>query len=205
MNYLIAGLGNPGAEYANTRHNAGFLVVDALAQKARALFATDRYADVARLRYRGKNLILIKPNTYMNLSGKAVRYWMEKENIPLENLMVVYDDLDLPLGTIRLRPKGSGGSHNGLNHIIEILQTENFPRLRIGIGSNFPRGMQVEYVLGRWTREEESVMLQVIPAAAEAILMWINIGLQRTMNHLNKKQEKPDKDPQEPASGKDTE
>lgn len=127
----------------------------------------------------------------MNLSGKAIRYWMEKENIPLENLMVVYDDLDLPLGTIRLRPKGSGGTHNGLNHIIEILQTENFPRMRIGIGSNFPKGMQVDYVLGRWTREEEQVMLKVIPEAAEAVLMWINIGIQRTMNHINKKQDKP--------------
>ncbi|MDK2908640.1 MAG: peptidyl-tRNA hydrolase, family [Bacteroidales bacterium] len=191
MNYLIAGLGNPGPEYANTRHNAGFLVADALAQKAKATFLTERYADVAKLRYRGKNLIVIKPNTYMNLSGKAVRYWMEKENIPLENLMVVYDDLDLPLGTIRLRPKGSGGTHNGLNHIIEILQTENFPRMRIGIGSNFPKGMQVDYVLGRWTREEEQVMLKVIPEAAEAVLMWINIGIQRTMNHINKKQDKP--------------
>ncbi|MEJ5302605.1 MAG: aminoacyl-tRNA hydrolase [Bacteroidales bacterium] len=191
MNYLIAGLGNPGPEYANTRHNAGFLVADALAQKAKATFITDRYADVAKLRYRGKNLIIIKPNTYMNLSGKAIRYWMEKENIPLENLMVVYDDLDLPLGTIRLRPKGSGGTHNGLNHIIEILQTENFPRMRIGIGSNFPKGMQVDYVLGRWTREEEQVMLKVIPEAAEAVLMWINIGIQRTMNHINKKQDKP--------------
>lgn len=191
MNYLIAGLGNPEPEYANTRHNAGFLVADALAQKAKATFLTDRYADVAKLRYRGKNLIVIKPNTYMNLSGKAVRYWMEKENIPLENLLVVYDDLDLPLGTIRLRPKGSGGTHNGLNHIIEILQTENFPRMRIGIGSNFPKGMQVDYVLGRWTREEEQVMLKVIPEAAEAVLMWINIGIQRTMNHINKKQDKP--------------
>lgn len=191
MNYLIAGLGNPGPEYANTRHNAGFLVADALAQKAKANFTTDRYADVAKLRYRGKNLIVIKPNTYMNLSGKAVRYWMEKENIPPENLMVVYDDLDLPIGAIRLRPKGSGGSHNGLNHIIEILQTENFPRLRIGIGNNFPKGMQVDYVLGRWTHEEEKIMLQVIPAAAEAVLMWINIGIQRTMNYVNKKTEKP--------------
>ncbi len=191
MNYLIAGLGNPGPEYANTRHNVGFLVADALALKAKAIFTTDRYADVAKLRYRGKNLIVIKPNTYMNLSGKAVRYWMEKENIQPENLMIIYDDLDLPLGTIRLRPKGSGGSHNGLNHIIEVLQTDNFPRLRIGIGSNFPKGMQVDYVLGRWTREEEQVMLQVIPTAAEAVLMWISIGIQRTMNHINKKQEKP--------------
>lgn len=191
MNYLIAGLGNPGPEYANTRHNAGFLVADALAQKAKATFTTDRYADVAKLRYRGKNLIVIKPNTYMNLSGKAVRYWMDKENIPPENLMVVYDDLDLPIGTIRLRPKGSGGSHNGLNHIIEILQTENFPRLRIGIGNNFSKGMQVDYVLGRWTHEEEKIMLQVVPAAAEAVLMWINIGIQRTMNHVNKKTKKP--------------
>lgn len=188
MNYLIVGLGNPGPEYANTRHNVGFLVADALAKKADATFTTDRYADVARLRYRGKNLIIIKPNTYMNLSGKAVRYWSEKENISPENLMIVYDDLDLPLGTIRLRPKGSGGTHNGLNHIIELLRTENFPRLRIGIGSDFPRGTQVDYVLGIWTREEEQVMLKVIPNAAEAILMWINIGIQRTMNHFNKKQ-----------------
>lgn len=191
MNYLIAGLGNPGPEYANTRHNAGFIVADALAQKAKVSFLTDRYADVAKLRYRGKNLTIIKPNTYMNLSGKAVRYWMEKENIPLENLLVVYDDLDLPLGTVRLRPKGSGGTHNGLNHIIEILQTDNFPRMRIGIGSNFPKGMQVDYVLGRWSREEEQVMLKVIPEAAEATLMWINIGIQRTMNHINKKHDKP--------------
>lgn len=185
MNYLVAGLGNPGVEYANTRHNAGFLVVSALAQKLKADFSTDRYADIAKAKYRGKNIILIKPNTYMNLSGKAVRYWMEKENISSENLLVVYDDLDIPLGSLRLRPQGGGGSHNGLNHVIELLQIENFPRLRVGIGNDFPRGMQVEYVLGRWTKEEEKIMLKVIPVAAEAVLWWINLGIQRAMNQIN--------------------
>lgn len=187
MKYLIAGLGNPGSEYANTRHNVGFLVVDALAQTSGVNFQSNRYADTATFRHRGRTLLLIKPTTYMNLSGKAVRYWLDKENIPRENLLVVADDLDLTPGSLRLRSKGSGGSHNGLNHIIEILGTPDFARLRIGIGSEFARGKQVDYVLGTWTPEEEKTMIPVIRDAAEAILMFVSQGVEKTMNHVNRK------------------
>lgn len=187
MKYLIAGLGNPGAEYANTRHNIGFLALDALARKAGVLFQSDRYAEVARLRHKGRILVLVKPQTYMNLSGKAVRYWLEKEDIPAENLLVVSDDLDLPQGSIRLRAKGSGGTHNGLNHIIEILGTTDFPRLRIGIGSGFPKGMQVDYVLGKWSATEEKTMLNVLEQTTAAILAFATMGINQAMNIVNKK------------------
>jgi PTH1 family peptidyl-tRNA hydrolase len=187
MKYLIAGLGNPGAEYANTRHNIGFLALDALARKGGTVFQPDRYAEVARLRHKGRILILIKPQTYMNLSGKAVRYWLDKEGISPENMLVVSDDLDLPQGSIRLRAKGSGGSHNGLNHIIEILDTIDFPRLRIGIGADFPKGMQVDYVLGKWTANEEKTMLSVLEQSTAGILAFVTMGINQAMNIVNKK------------------
>ena len=148
MKYLIVGLGNIGAEYAGTRHNIGFNVFDALAEASNAVFTTPRYGDVAQVKHKGRTLILLKPSTYMNLSGKAVRYWMEAEKIAPENLLVVSDDIALPFGTLRLRPKGSAGGHNGLKNIAELLGTENFARMRFGVGGDFPKGHQVDYVLG---------------------------------------------------------
>lgn len=151
MKYLIVGLGNIGDEYANTRHNIGFIVVDALAQATSARFSIGRHASVAETRIKNKELILLKPTTYMNLSGKAVKYWLDKEKIPLENLLVITDDVDLDLGVLRMRSKGSGGSHNGLNHIIETLITTDWARLRFGIGKDYAKGFQVDYVLGCWS------------------------------------------------------
>lgn len=168
MKYLIAGLGNIGDEYADTRHNIGFTVLDVLARLSGISFQTGRYADVARLKIKNKTLVLIKPSTYMNLSGKAVRYWLETEKIPLENLLVVVDDIALPPGQLRLRLKGGPGGHNGLINIIETLETEEFTRLRFGIGNDFAKGYQTEYVLGKWTQAEEEIL---IPKLTEAIVM----------------------------------
>ena len=148
MKYLIVGLGNIGAEYAGTRHNIGFKVLDALAEASNAVFTTARYGDVAELKHKGRTLILLKPSTYMNLSGKAVRYWMEAEKIAPENLLVVSDDIALPFGTLRMRPRGSAGGHNGLKNIAELLGTEDYARMRFGVGGDFPKGHQVDYVLG---------------------------------------------------------
>jgi peptidyl-tRNA hydrolase, PTH1 family len=185
MKYLIAGLGNIGAEYANTRHNIGFTVLDALARDAGISFSTDRYAAKASLRHKGKTLILVKPSTYMNLSGKAVRYWLEKENIPLENLLVIVDDIALPLGQLRMKTKGGDGGHNGLTSIIEILGTEEFTRLRFGIGGDFPKGYQVDYVLGEWTADEEKIFVPRIPAAFDIIKSFVTIGPEKTMTNYN--------------------
>lgn len=152
MKYLIVGLGNIGAEYADTRHNIGFDVLDALAEASNTSFTTDRYGAVATLRSKGHTLVLLKPSTYMNLSGKAVRYWLDAEKIPRENLLVVVDDIALPFGTFRMRTKGSAGGHNGLKNITELLGTEEYSRIRFGIGGDFPRGHQVDYVLGALER-----------------------------------------------------
>jgi len=187
VKYLIAGLGNIGSEYANTRHNIGFVVLDALAQDLKTNFEIDRHAFLAKGRVKGRQLVMIKPTTYMNLSGKAIRYWLDKENIPLENLLVVTDEIALDLGVLRMRVKGSGGSHNGMNHIIEILGRNDFNRLRVGIGKDFAKGYQVDYVLGRWTRGEENVMLERIPTAVEMIKSFVFAGAQRTMNQFNTK------------------
>ncbi|MDO9512903.1 MAG: aminoacyl-tRNA hydrolase [Bacteroidales bacterium] len=187
MKYLITGLGNIGDEYANTRHNIGFIILDAMASKSGATFKTDRYASVAQVKFKGRIMVLVKPSTYMNLSGKAYRYWLEKENILPENSLVVFDDLDLPLGTMRLKPSGSGGSHNGINHIIEITQSINIPRLRAGIGSDFPKGRQVDYVLGRWNSDEEKILLPRIDMAIDMIKSFVTIGIDRTMNLYNNK------------------
>ena len=187
MKYLIVGLGNIGAEYANTRHNIGFIILDALAQEEKVMFTTERYADVARFKARGKQFILVKPSTYMNLSGKAVAYWMQKENIPLENLLIVVDDMALELGTIRIRPKGSDGGHNGLIDIIASLKTNNFTRLRFGIGNNFAKGFQVEFVLGKWTADEEKVILPRVKIASDAIKHFGLHGLENMMTAFNKK------------------
>ncbi|MCU0370000.1 MAG: aminoacyl-tRNA hydrolase [Bacteroidales bacterium] len=174
MKYLIAGLGNIGDDYANTRHNIGFIVVDALARLSGVSFQSGRYADVARIRVKNKSLVLIKPTTYMNLSGKAVRYWLEAEKVPLENLLVVVDDIALPPGQLRLRMKGGPGGHNGLINIIETLGTEEFARLRFGIGNDFPKGYQTEYVLGQWTKAEEEPLVPKIEEAVEMIKSFVN-------------------------------
>lgn len=187
MKYLIVGLGNIGAEYEKTRHNIGFMVVDAFAKSIGAPFTTARYGDVAQTRHKGRTLILLKPSTYMNLSGKAVQYWMQKENIPLENVLVIVDDIDLGVGVLRLKSKGGGGSHNGLNHIIEILGTEGYPRLRFGIGKNYSVGRQVDYVLGEFTSEDLELINPKIEEAASIIKSLVTSGIERTMNFFNKK------------------
>jgi PTH1 family peptidyl-tRNA hydrolase len=187
LKYLIAGLGNIGKEYTNTRHNIGFMVLDALAKASNAIFSAKRYGDVAEIKHKGRTFILLKPSTYMNLSGKAVSYWLNKEHIPLENLMVVVDDVALPLGTIRIRPRGSDGGHNGLKSIIETIVSEEFVRLRFGIGGDFPKGHQVDYVLGEWTHEELKTIPLRIERACEVILCFGTIGIERTMNQFNNK------------------
>lgn len=187
MKYLIVGLGNIGAEYAETRHNIGFKVLDALAGASDTFFTTGRYGDRATLRHKGHSLLLLKPSTYMNLSGKAVRYWMDAEHIASENLLVVSDDIALPFGTLRLRPKGSAGGHNGLKNIAELLGTEEFVRMRFGVGGDFPRGHQVDYVLGEWTEEERAALPERLKLFGDAILSFASIGLERTMNLFNKK------------------
>ena len=185
MKYLIVGLGNIGAEYAETRHNIGFKVADALAAEAGAVFATGRYGSVAEFRHKGRTFVLLKPSTYMNLSGKAVSYWMQAEKIPLENVFVIVDDIALPFGTIRIRAKGSDGGHNGLKNIAELLGTNAYARLRFGIGGDFPKGMQIDYVLGEWTKEEAAALPERTKVAAEAIKAFGTIGLERTMNQFN--------------------
>ncbi len=187
MKYLIAGLGNIGQEYANTRHNIGFIVADALAMDGKVSFSAGRYADVANVKFKARTLVVIKPSTFMNLSGKAIKYWLDKEKIPLENLLVITDDLALPIGSLRLRAKGGDGGHNGLIHIIETLDTSDFARLRIGIGDDFAKGYQVDYVLGKWTKSEEEVMIPKIKTAVEIIKSFATIGLSRTMNVYNKR------------------
>ena len=185
MKYLIVGLGNIGDEYADTRHNIGFIVADALALSLKAGFSSDRHASVAKGKLKGRSITIIKPTTFMNLSGKAIRFWMNKEKIPPENILVIADDLALPLGTLRMRKRGSDGGHNGLISIIETLQTIDFSRLRVGIGNDFAKGYQVDYVLGRWTKEEEKVLIPRIETAVEMIQSFVLQGVDRAMNLFN--------------------
>lgn len=187
MKYLIVGLGNIGAEYANTRHNIGFKVLDALAEASGASFMADRYGSVARIRHKGRQLTLLKPSTYMNLSGKAVRYWLEAEKVGIENLLVIVDDIALPFGTLRMRPKGSDGGHNGLKNIEQMLGRNDYARIRFGIGGDFARGHQVDYVLGEWTDEERKAMPERLKVFTEAILSFAAIGTERTQNLFNNK------------------
>ena len=201
--YLIAGLGNIGAEYAGTRHNIGFMVADRLAEDAGAVFKVDRLGSVAEISYRGSKLILLKPSTYMNLSGKAVSYWMQKENIQKENLMVICDDLALPVGTVRMRKKGSDGGHNGLANINQILGTSDYCRIRVGIGNGFPRGGQVDYVLGRFEGEEAARLPEVLKRAAQGVKDFTFMGADRAMNICNtdpKKSEPKESKPKESGS-----
>jgi len=185
MKYLIAGLGNIGDEYADTRHNIGFVVADALALSLKTTFDTGRHASVAKGKLKGRSITIIKPTTFMNLSGKALRYWMSQENILPENILVIVDDLALPLGTLRMRKRGSDGGHNGLISIIETIQTVEFSRLRVGIGNDFAKGYQVDYVLGRWTKEEETVLIPRINTAVEMIQCFILQGVDKAMNVYN--------------------
>lgn len=187
MKYLIVGLGNIGAEYAETRHNIGFKVLDALAEASSAVFSPSRYGSAAEVKYRGRTLVLLKPSTFMNLSGKAVRYWVDAEKIPMENLLVVVDDIALPFGTLRMRTKGSDGGHNGLKNINEMLGHNAYPRMRFGIGGDFPQGFQVDYVLGQWTAEERNALPERIAEAVEAVRSFVTVGAAMTMNRFNKK------------------
>lgn len=186
MKFLIVGLGNIGAEYAHTRHNIGFDVVEALAAKHGASFKTDRLAAVTEFNLKGKLLICIEPSTYMNLSGKAVKYWMDKEKIPAEHVLVIVDELALPLSKIRLRPGGSDAGHNGLKSIQELLQTTAYPRLRFGIGNDYPKGMQADFVLSKWSANELPVVQKKIAACVDVIESFVLTGIERTMNHANK-------------------
>lgn len=193
--FLIAGLGNIGEEYEFTRHNIGFEVANALALAltketgvtASKLFHTDRLASIHETRFKGKSLVIIKPTTYMNLSGKAINYWLQTEKIPGSNLLVITDDLALPFGTLRMKKKGSDGGHNGLNDILETLGTSEFARLRFGIGSDFPKGKQVDYVLQRWNKQEEHALNERIEKAVEMVKSFIGIGVDRTMSDFNNK------------------
>lgn len=191
--YLIVGLGNPGDEYAGTRHNTGFMVLDALAKASNIVFEDRRYGFVAETSVKGRKLILLKPTTYMNLSGNAVRYWMNKENIPLEHLLVVVDDLSLPLGALRLKGNGSNGGHNGLGNIQSVIGTQQYARLRMGIGNDFPRGMQVDWVLGHYDEEDMKLLAPAINTATEIIKSFALAGIDTTMNLFNKKNGKADK------------
>ena len=185
MKYLIVGLGNIGPEYHETRHNIGFMAVDALAKAAGATFTDGRYGFTTTLSVKGRQLLLLKPSTFMNLSGNAVRYWMQKENIPLENVLVVVDDLALPFGTLRLKGKGSDAGHNGLKHIASTLGTQNYARLRFGIGNDFPRGGQIDYVLGHFPKEETETMTTAFKDGAAAVVDMMTEGVEAAMNHFN--------------------
>ncbi len=187
MKYLIVGLGNIGEEYRETRHNIGFMVLDALAKASNIVFKDGRYGATTSLSIKGRQLILLKPSTYMNLSGNAVRYWMQQEKIPLENVLVVVDDLALPFGSLRLKGKGSDAGHNGLKHIAAILGTQNYARLRFGIGNNFPKGAQVDYVLGHFDEEDLKQMPERLELAGEIIKSFCLAGLNLTMNQYNNK------------------
>lgn len=187
MKYLIAGLGNIGAEYTNTRHNIGFVVADALSSDLKGSFKVERLASVSRVKFKGRTLVIIKPTTYMNLSGKAIKYWMEKEKIPTDNLLVILDDIALPLGNLRMKAKGGDAGHNGLTDIILKLNTNVFPRLRVGIGDDFSRGYQSDFVLGEWSKKEVDLMIPRVHKAVEIIQSFASIGIGRTMTAFNNK------------------
>lgn len=186
MKYLIVGLGNIGDEYENTRHNIGFWILDALARASNISFSDMRYGAVAEMKHAGRTFILLKPNTFMNLSGRAVQYWMQKEKIELDKVLIVVDDLALPLGRVRMRYKGGDAGHNGLKSIHQILGSQDYVRLRFGIGSDFPRGYQVEHVLGKWTADEEAVIHSKMELCIEMIKSFATIGAERTMTQYNR-------------------
>ena len=187
MKYLIVGLGNIGPEYVGTRHNIGFRVVDAIAEAQGAAWQDKRYGFVTKTRVRNAELVLLKPSTYMNLSGNAVRYWMQQEKVELQNVLVVVDDLSLPVGAIRLRQNGSAGGHNGLKHIAQVLGTEGFNRLKFGIGNDFPRGTQIDFVLGRFSSDDEQTLKEKLPLAVDAVKAFALSGMQFAMCNYNNK------------------
>jgi PTH1 family peptidyl-tRNA hydrolase len=186
MKYLIVGLGNIGEEYKDTRHNIGFTLLDAMAMASNVSFKERRYGSVCEIRYKGRDLFLLKPSTYMNLSGNAVNYWLKKENIPLENMLVIVDDIALPLGSIRMRSKGSDGGHNGLAHISSVLATSEYPRIRIGIGNSFRKGAQVDFVLSKWDTEEKKFMEERTSIVIDMIRSFAFAGVELTMTAFNK-------------------
>jgi peptidyl-tRNA hydrolase, PTH1 family len=200
MKYLIVGLGNIGEGYKDTRHNIGFTVLDAMAMASNTSFTDKRYGAVCELKYKGRNLILLKPSTYMNLSGNAVNYWLKKENIPVENMVIIVDDIALPLGSIRMRPKGSDGGHNGLAHISTILGTNEYPRIRIGIGNSFRKGAQIDFVLGKWNPEEKNFMEERTSIVIEMIRSFAFSGVELTMTAFNKAGKVPETEKDPPPS-----
>jgi len=187
LKYLIAGLGNIGSEYAHTRHNIGFDILDALAAASNISFTDGRYGFTTLYKFKGRSLHLLKPSTYVNLSGKAIDYWLKKHNIPLENLLVVVDDLALPFGVLRLKPKGGDAGHNGLINITEVLGSSNFARLRFGLGDNFPKGYQVDFVLSQFNPEEKTVLPARMLLAADIIRSFATSGVEIAMNQYNNK------------------
>lgn len=187
MNFLIIGLGNIGAEYASTRHNMGFMVLDAFAEASNVVFSTERYGSIAQLSFKGRKLYLLKPSTYMNLSGNAVRYWKNKLSLPTEQILVICDDLNLPFGSVRMRKSGSDGGHNGLKNIEELLGTRDYCRIRIGIGNNFEKGSQVDFVIGAMSKDEINQIPAISDKIIEGIKNFCTIGPDRTMNVLNTK------------------
>ncbi len=187
MNYLIVGLGNIGVEYANTRHNIGFMVLDAWAQASNIVFESGRYGSTTTVSFKGRKFTLLKPSTYMNLSGKAVRYWMNELKIQPENLLVISDDLNIPFGTLRLRKNGSAGGHNGLTNISELLGTQDYARIRVGIGNEFGRGQQVGYVLGEFNEDERKEIPEICKRVIDGVKAWATVGADRAMNVINTK------------------
>ena len=185
--FLIVGLGNIGEAYLNTRHNIGFKIVDEVAEEHKITFETEKLGDVATFRLKGRTFILLKPSTYMNLSGKAVKYWMDKENISVENILVVTDDVHIDFGTIRIKAKGSAGGHNGLKDIQQVLNTQEYARFRFGVGANYAKGRQADFVLGQWSKEETSQLIERLPTAAKIITSFGTAGLANTMNEFNGK------------------
>lgn len=183
--FLIVGLGNIGIEYQETRHNIGFKILDFLSSQEGFVFDTAKLGDVATFKYKGRSILCLKPSTYMNLSGKAVKYWLEKEKIPLENLLIITDDINLPFGTIRLKTKGSDGGHNGLKSIQSLLQTTQYNRFRFGVGSDFGKGRQIDYVLGKWNAEEENLMPERLEKASDLVRSFVFSGAKNTMNVFN--------------------
>lgn len=182
---LLVGLGNVGEKYKNTRHNIGFQIVDAIASEHQTTFETDKLGDIAHFRFKGKLFILLKPRTYMNLSGKAVKHWMTKEKVLLEDVLIITDDVNIDFGTIRIKAKGSAGGHNGLKGVEEKLNSQKYARFRFGVGNNFSKGRQVDYVLGEWTKEEESLLIERIPFSVKAAVAFGTDGIANTMNNFN--------------------
>lgn len=187
MKYLIVGLGNPGTKYENTRHNIGFKVVDKFAKEQEAKFYVEKHAEVARCKFKGRQLVIVKPTTYMNLSGKALNYWLQQEKIAIENVLVITDDISLPFGKLRMKGKGSDGGHNGLKDIQAVLNTTEYARLRFGVGNGFFPGQQAEYVLSEWSLEEQKTLEERISTATEFVKGFCTIGLQLTMTNWNGK------------------